>query len=85
LFAPYTHTNTVPTEGEYTLSIPLDTLIDKQTNVYEMTCVAIKEATILSSPNGGGREIEENNGKIVSTVLERVLNDEIEYTFDNKD
>jgi DNA-directed RNA polymerase subunit omega len=50
-----------------------------------MTCVAIKEATILSSPNGGGREIEENNGKIVSTVLERVLNDEIEYTFDNKD
>ena len=29
--------------------IPLDELIDKEGNVYEMTCVAIKEAAIYSA------------------------------------
>ena len=31
------------------MSIPLDTLVDKDVNVYEMTCVAIKEAAIMAA------------------------------------
>ncbi len=61
------------------MSIPLNTLIDKENNVYEMTCVAIKEAEIYASTDKK-KEIEEKGEKIVSVVLERALNDEIEYT-----
>jgi DNA-directed RNA polymerase subunit omega len=62
------------------LSIPLDTLIDKDVNVYEMTCVAIKEAAIMTSNKETEEEIENNHEKVVSTVLAKVLNDEVEYT-----
>lgn len=61
------------------MSIPLNKLIDYKGNVYEITCVAIKEANILSNPGCGGKEIEENNGKIVSEVLSRALNGEIHF------
>lgn len=64
--------------------VPLDTLIDFKGNMYELTCVAIKEADILSNPGCGGREIEEENGKIVSEVLKRALNGEIVYTKDEE-
>lgn len=59
--------------------IPLDELIDKEGNVYEMTCVAIKEAAIYSATDKK-KEIESSGDKIVSVVLTRALNDEIEYT-----
>ena len=61
------------------MSIPLNSLIDYKGNIYEITCVAIKEAIILSNPGCGGKEIEENNGKIVSEVLTRALNGEIHF------
>jgi DNA-directed RNA polymerase subunit omega len=64
--------------------IPLDTLIDYKGNMYELTCVAIKEANILANPGCGGREIEEENGKIVSEVLSRALNGDIAYTKDEE-
>ncbi len=59
--------------------IPLDELIDKEGNVYEMTCVAIKEAAIYSATDKK-KEIENAGDKVVSVVLSRALNDEIEYT-----
>ena len=59
------------------VSIPLDSLIDYEDNIYRSTCVAIKEANILSNPGLGGKEIEENNGKIVTEVLSRALAGEI--------
>ena len=62
------------------MSIPLDTLIDKDVNVYEMTCVAIKEAAIMASNKETEEELENNHEKVVSTVLAKVLNDEVEYT-----
>ena len=62
------------------MSIPLDTLIDKDVNVYEMTCVDIKEAAIMASNKETEEEIENNHEKVVSTVLAKVLNDEVEYT-----
>lgn len=62
------------------MSIPLDKLIDKDVNVYEMTCVAIKEAAIVAANKQAEEELENNNEKVVSSVLTRVLNDEVEYT-----
>ncbi|MBO8436392.1 MAG: hypothetical protein IAA97_05390 [Spirochaetes bacterium] len=59
--------------------IPLNELIDKEGNVYEMTCVAIKEAAIYSQIDKK-KEIENSGEKVVSVVLTRALNDEIEYT-----
>lgn len=61
------------------MSIPLNTLIDKESNVYEMTCVAIKEAEIYAATDKKN-EIEKEGNKVVSVVLERALNDEIVYT-----
>ena len=61
------------------MSIPLDTLIDKDVNVYEMTCVAIREADRVASNKAEVEELDKNKEKIVSDVLARVLNDEVEY------
>ncbi|MFC2821939.1 MAG: hypothetical protein ACTTJW_05280 [Sphaerochaeta sp.] len=62
------------------MSIPLDTLIDKDVNLYEMTCVAIKEASIIAANKEAEEELENNHEKVVSAVLTKVLNDEVEYT-----
>ncbi|MBQ7643891.1 MAG: hypothetical protein IJS84_02555 [Spirochaetales bacterium] len=61
------------------MSIPLDTLIDKDVNVYELTCVAIREADRVASNKAEVEELDKNKEKIVSDVLARVLNDEVEY------
>lgn len=71
------------------MSIPLDKLIDKDVNVYEMTCVAIKKAENVAAAMAAKREVvsedepverkEEEEEKVVSAVLTAVLNDEIEY------
>lgn len=65
------------------MSIPLDVLVDKENNVYEMTCVAISLANVLAA--NGDQEIENNNGKVVSTALEKVLLEDVEYTNDDKE
>ena len=66
------------------MNIPLDKLIDNETNVYEMTCVAIKEANIYSATDKK-TEIEKNGDKVVSVVLSRALNGEIKYDLEKKD
>ena len=66
------------------MNIPLDKLIDNETNVYEMTCVAIKEANIYSATDKK-KEIERNVDKVVSVVLSRALNGEIEYDVEKED
>lgn len=66
-----------------TLSIPIDVLVDKQNNVYEMTCVAISLSNVMAA--NGDQEFEDSNRKVVSTVLERVLVEDIEYTADDKE
>ena len=65
------------------MSIALDKLIDKEGNIYEMTCVAIKEANIISATSIKD-EIEESGEKVVSHVLTQVLNDEIKYSLEEK-
>ncbi len=65
------------------MSIPLDLLIDRETNVYEMTCVAISLSNVLAA--NPDKEAELNNKKIVSTVLERVLTEDVEYSVIDKE
>ncbi len=62
------------------MSIPLDKLIDTENNVYEMTCVAIKEAAILSEDKDRIEELDNKHEKVVSTALSMVLDNEVEYT-----
>ena len=66
------------------MNLPLDKLIDNETNVYEMTGVAIKEANIYSATDKK-KEIEKNGDKVVSVVLSRALNGEIKYDLEKKD
>ncbi|HLW22179.1 MAG TPA: hypothetical protein VKZ39_03260 [Sphaerochaetaceae bacterium] len=65
------------------MSIPLDVLVDKENNVYEMTCVAISLANVMAA--NGDEEIENNNDKVVSKVLEKVLLEDVEFTTDDKE
>ncbi|MGX8685226.1 MAG: hypothetical protein ACSW73_00200 [Spirochaetales bacterium] len=64
------------------MSTPLNInkLIDTDQNVYEMTCVAIKEAAILSEDKEGLEEMDNNHDKVVSVALNKVLDNEVEYT-----
>ena len=59
--------------------IPLDKIIDTEDNVYEMTCVAIKEANIYAATDKKD-EIEGEGDKVVSKVLSMALDGEIKYT-----
>lgn len=59
------------------LSIPLDILVDKDVNTYEMTCVAIKNAAKIT--RNGDKDVEEHGEKVVSASLAQVLNDKVEY------
>ena len=61
------------------MSILLDKLIDKEGNIYELTCVAIKEANLIQGTNLKD-EIEREGEKVTTHVLDQVLNDEIKYT-----
>jgi len=48
-----------------------------------MTCVAISLSNVLAA--NGDEEIENNNGKVVSTVLEKVLSEDVEYSVDERE
>lgn len=73
------------------MSIPLDKMIDKEANVYEMTCVAIKEAVHLAKMDNEGKlkkEVDPRDPekqldvKVVSAALEKVLDGEVEYSIE---
>lgn len=59
------------------MAIPMDTLINKQGNMYELTCVTIKRAAFLTKFYD--EELELHDDKIVSTSLTQVLDDRVEY------
>lgn len=57
--------------------IPLDLLVDDSDNVYEMTCAAIRRAVQITVTRD--EEIEENDGKVVSTAIKQVLDRTVQY------
>lgn len=65
---------------EVGVAIPLDTLINRNDNVYELTCVAIKRAALITKY--GDEELDLHDSKVVSTSLTQVLEDRVEYFFE---
>lgn len=63
--------------------IPIDRLVDKQGNMYEMTYAAIKRALQLAVT--GDEEIPKNDGKVCSVALKQVLNEDVEYRSEKTD
>jgi hypothetical protein len=47
-----------------------------------MTCVAISLSNIIAA--NGDQELENNNEKVVSKVLEKVLTEDVDYTNEDK-
>ncbi len=62
------------------MAIPLDILINRNDNVYEMTCVAIKRAAFITKY--GDEDLEEHENKVVSASLSQVLENRVDYFFD---
>ncbi len=61
----------------------MDTLINKQGNMYEKTCVVIKRAAFLTKFYD--EELDLHDDKIVSTALTQVLEDRVEYHFEKEE
>ena len=57
--------------------LPLDKLISFNENVYMMTCASIRRSHQLTIT--GDEEVEKNNGKVVPTAIEQVLDKKVEY------
>jgi DNA-directed RNA polymerase subunit omega len=58
------------------MTIPLDLLLDREGNVYEMTCASVRRAAQLTVT--GDEEIE-SGGKVVSLAIKQILTDTVEY------
>ncbi len=57
--------------------IPLDELIKTEDNICEVTCAAIRRAYQISVT--GDEDLEQNQGKVVSTAIRQVLTGKVEY------
>ncbi|RKX93190.1 MAG: DNA-directed RNA polymerase subunit omega [Spirochaetes bacterium] len=60
------------------MGIPLDLLITKDSNVYEMTCAVIKRAELLTL-SGESEELALKGEKVVSTAIGQILTKKVEY------
>lgn len=63
--------------SEFDMVLPLDLLIQEESNIYEVTRAAIRRAFQLSVT--GDEELERNNGKVVSTAIRQVLTGKVQY------
>lgn len=57
--------------------IPMNLLIGNEGNIYELTSAAIRRAYQISIT--GDEELEENEGKVVSTAIKQILTKKVEY------
>ena len=57
--------------------IPIRELIDFNDNVYSITCAIIKRAVQITIT--GDDDLDENEGKVVSTAINQVLTKKVEY------
>jgi len=57
--------------------IPLDKLIDESSNIYELTTASIRRAYQITMT--GDEELEENQGKVVSTAVKQILTGKVQY------
>lgn len=57
--------------------IPIKELIDFNDNVYSITCAMIKRAVQITVT--GDEDLDENEGKVVSTAIRQILSKKVEY------
>ena len=57
--------------------LPLDLLEEYQGNVYELTVAAVRRAYQITMT--GDEELEENDGKVVSTAVKQILTKKVQY------
>lgn len=57
--------------------LPLDLLIQENSNIYELTRASIRRAYQISVT--GDEELEQNQGKVVSTAIRQVLTRKVQY------
>ncbi len=61
--------------------IPLAELINMQDDVYACTCAIIKRAQQVTV--AGDEELDKNNGKVVSTAIDQILSNRVEYAIED--
>lgn len=61
--------------------LPLDLLIRYEDNIYELTCAAIRRAYQITVT--GDEELEENQGKVVSTATSQLLTKKVQYSIED--
>jgi DNA-directed RNA polymerase subunit omega len=57
--------------------IPLDLLVNDENNIYELTNAAVRRAYQITMT--GDEELEDNNGKVVSTAIRQILTKKVQY------
>jgi DNA-directed RNA polymerase subunit omega len=57
--------------------IPLERLINEDSNIYELTCASIRRAYQITVT--GDEELDENEGKVVSTAIKQILTKKVQY------
>ena len=57
--------------------IPLDKLLERNKNIYELTCAGIKRASQITIT--GERENGVEESKIVPMALKQILTEKVEY------
>ncbi len=62
------------------MAIPLRDLINKEDNMYELTCLAVKRAAFITKY--GDLELEQHEYKVVSTAITQVLESRVEYFYE---
>lgn len=63
------------------MAIPLSELINKEDDIYELTCVAIKRAAVITKY--GDTELERHEHKVVSTAITQGLEERVEYFYEH--
>jgi len=61
--------------------LPLNHLIGYEENVYELTCASIRRAYQITVT--GDEEVEENNGKAVSTAIRQILTNRVTFRLED--
>ena len=57
--------------------IPMDLLESEEGNIYQITCAAIRRAYQITVT--GDEEIEQNQGKVVSTAIKQILTRKVQF------
>ena len=62
--------------------LPLDLLMSDSSNLYELTCASIRRASQITL--AGDEEVDENDGRVVSTAIKQILTKKVEYRLEDQ-